>query len=120
MTALLWLASRLPRSVRLCIRSWLLYLFTAPVKLAKDRSQGAPAGRPVRVASLRTSQDRRVNWLPGARGPKRPISWPPRPRAAPPPSRENENLAKYSHKTPTRDELVVARVIGLANPGSFR
>ena len=37
-----------------------------------------------------------------------------------PPSRENENLAKYSHKTPTRDELVVARVIGLANPGSFR
>jgi len=32
----------------------------------------------------------------------------------------NENLAKYSHKTPTRDELVEARVIGLANPGSFR
>jgi hypothetical protein len=29
-------------------------------------------------------------------------------------------LANYSHKTPTRDELVVARVIGLANPGSFR
>jgi hypothetical protein len=38
----------------------------------------------------------------------------------PPPSRENENLAKYSHKIPTRDELVIARVIGLANPGSFR
>ena len=32
----------------------------------------------------------------------------------------NENLAKYSHKAPTRDELFVARVIGLANPGSFR
>jgi hypothetical protein len=32
----------------------------------------------------------------------------------------NENLAKYSHKTPTWDELVIARVIGLANPGSFR
>jgi hypothetical protein len=38
----------------------------------------------------------------------------------PPPSRENENLAKYSHKTPTRDELGEARMIGLANPGSFR
>jgi hypothetical protein len=33
---------------------------------------------------------------------------------------ENENLAKYSHKTPTRTELVLARVIDLANPGSFR
>ena len=33
---------------------------------------------------------------------------------------ENENLAKYSHKTPTRDELIEARVIGLANPGPFR
>ena len=109
-----------------------------------------------------------MNWLPGARGPRRPISAPtaigPRlpvpgrvswPRDFPlveggshvaadlaravgdpqhltdmvlrhpvsctsPPSRENENLAKYSHKTPTRDELVEARVIGLANPGSFR
>jgi hypothetical protein len=45
---------------------WLLYLFTAPIKLA------------------------------------------------------NENLAKYSHKTPTPNELVVARVMGLANPGSFQ
>ena len=35
-----------------------------------------PAGRPVRVASLRTTQDRRVNWLPGARGPRRPFSAP--------------------------------------------
>ena len=32
----------------------------------------------------------------------------------------NEKLAKYSHKTPTWDELVIARVVGLANPGSFR
>ncbi len=32
----------------------------------------------------------------------------------------DENLAKSPHKTPTRDELVEARVIGLANPGFFR
>jgi hypothetical protein len=37
------------------------------------------------------------------------------------PSRgETENLAKCPHKTPTRDELAEERVIGLANPGSFR
>ena len=38
----------------------------------------------------------------------------------PPPSREKENLAGRSHKTPAWNELVVARVIGLANPGSCR
>jgi hypothetical protein len=43
--------------------------------------------------------------------------WPPPSSGPPPPSRENENVAKYTHKTATRDELVVARVNGLANPG---
>jgi hypothetical protein len=37
-----------------------------------------------------------------------------------PPSRENENLAKSSHKTPARDELADASMIGLANQGSLR
>ena len=79
---------------------------------------------PVRPAAVTDDDERKSAAEPDSEAPA------PSPEATPdmaapvlepsPPSRENENLAKYSHKTPNRNELAEARVIGLANPGSFR
>ena len=47
-------------------------------------------------------------------------TWTPRCSGTAPSRRVNEKFAKCPHKAPTRDELAVAGMIGLANPGSFR
>jgi hypothetical protein len=172
MTALLWLASRLPRLVRLYIRPGyyicsrrlgprgadrhvghrrLLHAGELGPIRAAARSLGAEGGPPVPdvagaadAGSLTAPSSRTARPTPtpsapppsstttSARPPPSPMqkrpplpprpspTWPPQSSSPPPPCRENESLAKYSHKTPTRDELVIARVLGLANPGSFR
>jgi hypothetical protein len=87
-----------------------------PCKLAPRLPPWSRAARTSPPASLEPSAIRNIyDWYYATQSPV-----PKRPPLPPRPSRENENLAKYSHKTPTRDELVVARVIRLANPGSFR